>query len=375
VDEQDPEHEEPGLLRIPLFVSLAARVFDINRPLSSKAELLDRYIKQQLARDLRDIDRQKVLQKRDWAFENLDQEPERECVEDFLIWLAKQLNEQSKVDFLIEKIQPSILQGYAGKNLYGLVIGFIFMLTIYLGLSVLTGWILPLFFMFLCALCVDFITVDFGAIIVIEEFKFPGFKLLARNAISAANEHLNMGISCLSILSYFFISFVCGLRYGLVLFIAAAALFVIISSLKVDPKIRSRPNQGIYNSLRKFIVVSLMAFPIACTFGSLIRKKLSVTNVDGMYMTVQYLPIKLTVVELVTFGSCISIFLGILFGGGLAVVQHLVLRIILRTYYGLPWNLAQFLTYCHERRLLQQIGGRYRFIHRELLDHFAGKEI
>jgi len=37
----------------------------------------------------------------------------------------------------------------------------------------------------------------------------------------------------------------------------------------------------------------------------------------------------------------------------------------------IPWNYAQFLNYCVERRLLQRIGDRYRFIHRELLDHFA----
>ncbi len=36
----------------------------------------------------------------------------------------------------------------------------------------------------------------------------------------------------------------------------------------------------------------------------------------------------------------------------------------------IPWNYARFLSYCVERRLLQRISGRYRFIHRELLDHF-----
>jgi hypothetical protein len=60
--------------------------------------------------------------------------------------------------------------------------------------------------------------------------------------------------------------------------------------------------------------------------------------------------------------------------GGIANIQHFSLRIILTTHHKIPWNLARFLTYCHERRLLQQIGGRYRFIHRELLDHFAGME-
>jgi membrane protein CcdC involved in cytochrome C biogenesis len=55
--------------------------------------------------------------------------------------------------------------------------------------------------------------------------------------------------------------------------------------------------------------------------------------------------------------------------------QHLPRRFILYAYAKvIPWNLARFLTYCHERRLLQQIGGRYRFIHRELLDHFAAME-
>ena len=63
-----------------------------------------------------------------------------------------------------------------------------------------------------------------------------------------------------------------------------------------------------------------------------------------------------------------------LFFGGITCIQHLTLRIILTRHHKIPWNLARFLTYCHERRLLQQIGGRYRFIHRELLDHFAGME-
>ena len=70
-------------------------------------------------------------------------------------------------------------------------------------------------------------------------------------------------------------------------------------------------------------------------------------------------------------GLLMALFFGIYYGGGLAVIQHIFLRIILTRHYPVPWNLARFLTYCHERRLVQQIGGRYRFIHRELLEHFA----
>jgi hypothetical protein len=57
-------------------------------------------------------------------------------------------------------------------------------------------------------------------------------------------------------------------------------------------------------------------------------------------------------------------------GGGKACLQHLSLRIVL-WQSGLPWNFARFLNYCVERRLLLRVGGSYRFLHRELLDHFA----
>nr|MBX2863589.1 NACHT domain-containing protein [Leptolyngbyaceae cyanobacterium MAG.088] len=66
-----------------------------------------------------------------------------------------------------------------------------------------------------------------------------------------------------------------------------------------------------------------------------------------------------------------TLWFGIGLGGGVALIQHLTLRAILTCNGKTPWNYARFLNYCAERRLLQRIGGRYRFIHRELLDHFA----
>jgi hypothetical protein len=69
-----------------------------------------------------------------------------------------------------------------------------------------------------------------------------------------------------------------------------------------------------------------------------------------------------------------GLFLALMFGfdsgGGKACIQHLCLRFVL-WQSGIPWNLAQFLDYCVERRLLLRVGGRYRFLHRELLEHFA----
>jgi hypothetical protein len=50
---------------------------------------------------------------------------------------------------------------------------------------------------------------------------------------------------------------------------------------------------------------------------------------------------------------------------------QLPIRLILFRQGKIPWNYARFLNYCAERRLLQRIGDRYRFIHREVRDHFG----
>jgi hypothetical protein len=38
----------------------------------------------------------------------------------------------------------------------------------------------------------------------------------------------------------------------------------------------------------------------------------------------------------------------------------------------MSWNYARFLGYCCDRIFLQKVGGGYIFIHRLLLEHFAG---
>lgn len=57
--------------------------------------------------------------------------------------------------------------------------------------------------------------------------------------------------------------------------------------------------------------------------------------------------------------------------GGLDVIQHFTLRLILLIRGNTPRNYARFLDYAVERVFLQKVGGGYRFIHRLLLEHFA----
>jgi hypothetical protein len=63
--------------------------------------------------------------------------------------------------------------------------------------------------------------------------------------------------------------------------------------------------------------------------------------------------------------------IGSLMRGGLACIQHLAIRLILYLNGYIPWNYARFLDYCTERLFLQRVGGRYRFIHKLLQEHFA----
>jgi len=63
--------------------------------------------------------------------------------------------------------------------------------------------------------------------------------------------------------------------------------------------------------------------------------------------------------------------IGILWYGGLDVIQHYTLRLILIIQGHTPRNYARFLDYTVDHIFLQKVGGGYRFIHRMLLEHFA----
>ena len=57
--------------------------------------------------------------------------------------------------------------------------------------------------------------------------------------------------------------------------------------------------------------------------------------------------------------------------GGLACIQHVVLRFLLWRSGRMPWNLPRFLDYAAERILLRKVGGGYMFVHRLLLEYFV----
>ncbi|MCI0395932.1 MAG: hypothetical protein L0332_32395 [Chloroflexi bacterium] len=60
--------------------------------------------------------------------------------------------------------------------------------------------------------------------------------------------------------------------------------------------------------------------------------------------------------------------------GGVTVIQHAILRWFLHRYDYLPLRLIDFLDAMAGRILLRKVGGGYIFIHRLLLEYFAGLE-
>jgi hypothetical protein len=79
-----------------------------------------------------------------------------------------------------------------------------------------------------------------------------------------------------------------------------------------------------------------------------------------------------------TMKRCVRLAVGLVIGlavglefGGLACVQHLVLRTLLVRAGCTPWRYVDFLDYAADRVLLRRVGGAYEFIHPLLREHLA----
>lgn len=131
---------------------------------------------------------------------------------------------------------------------------------------------------------------------------------------------------------------------------------VILNGLRREViETKSSPNQGIRLSIRNAIFVGLL-------FGLLVGLITGGINVLNQGLS----GLSSILNNVLGFGL-----LGVLWYGGLDVIQHYTLRLILVIQGHTPRNYARFLDYAVDRIFLQKVGGGYRFIHRLLLEHFA----
>jgi len=142
-----------------------------------------------------------------------------------------------------------------------------------------------------------------------------------------------------------------------------AFLGALVGVLGPEIERRTVPNQGIRQSAFNVAVFFLLgALVLGLPFG-----------VMNVLFAAVWLGLSPDALDWIHFGLGAALFIGLLGGlvPGAACIQHYTLRAVLWTSGSAPWRYAQFLNYATERMLLQRIGGRYRFIHELLRDHFA----
>jgi WD40 repeat protein len=143
-------------------------------------------------------------------------------------------------------------------------------------------------------------------------------------------------------------------RYLSVLWLALGLLVGLFGGLY--PGIRDTktfPNQGIRLSARNALVIGLAVALSGLLLLGLISTVIGEPGLVGLSLP---------------FGL-----LAALWYGGLDVLEHMTLRVILGLGGKAPWNYARFLDQATERVFLRKVGGGYIFVHRLLMEHFAAR--
>ncbi len=167
------------------------------------------------------------------------------------------------------------------------------------------------------------------------------------------------GVSTAAFFAWFIVSISAG---------AIGMFMVLVSGLSsdmLDARTLVRPNQGIWSSARNSVLVGFLfgiigALPFGLLFGPIFSTQ---ANLSGLLSSL--------LLYMLTGGVICGLIVG-LSNGGIACIQHIVLRLFLCCSGQIPWNYVRFLDYAADRILLRKVGGGYIFIHRLLLEHFAG---
>lgn len=163
---------------------------------------------------------------------------------------------------------------------------------------------------------------------------------------------------------------------GTVVGLGVGSVFMLINSISyaiLDKNKHIVPNEGIRRSACNSIVFGLISglyvsIIAALAFGPFLNWIIILLykRIDNAYSSVG-----------LGWGIGIGIAVGVvvaLRNGGLACLQHSLLRFLLWRDGLIPWNYPRFLDYAAKHKLLYKVGGGYIFMHRFLFDYFASIE-
>jgi hypothetical protein len=340
----------------------------------------------------------------------------------WLTWLAKQLQNESEDEFLIEKVQPSILNR---RDKYKYILLFI----------VLRGFILAIAF----------------AIFMLALLFWRSAMLSIRGEIKSLLD-FNLQRIIFYFLKWFLLTWIAGVSTALVIHFDSLNRINPIESLCFKPKtvdinslrfLLTSPSWSVINlsivkgsllgllfsvfvyfsgdpsireSLAETVLISIFSrnfsgiFLNGLVFGAILGLCLGIAHSivgffksemtnriipnHGLIQSFRNIPILLSLttflnasifyllglissrsfsesLSLILLGCLMCPFLLVFSQGSFPIFQHISLRIVLCFSNKIPWNYARFLNYCTERLLLQRVGGRYRFIHRLVQERFA----
>ena len=276
-------------------------------------------------------------------------------------------------------MQPSWLLTSSQKKVYKLTFIFIYSLVFGLGF----GLIVSLYISWVIGLIAGFAAAKNAEIKPTERLHWS-WKKLDKGLIISLDYGIIIGlIAALTalLITLLILKAFLGIKYsliytlcgGLIGGLVSGIIYMLIASDVKRPEI---PNQGIVQSAKNSILTGIFGTVFILILGItfiiwlvlFLRNKERIAIFFKFFMS-DYLGIPL-------LGMLIIIALGVgiiaaLMVGGKACIQHFVLRLILYRNGYIPWNYARFLDYCTECLFLQRVGGRYRFIHRLLQEHFA----
>lgn len=279
-------------------------------------------------------------------------EPSLEQTYHWLGHLARQLKQNNTKDFLIENIQASSLTS-PQKWLYQIAVGLITGLLIALIYGTTTGLV-----------GASIGGISYGIIIGLSSEIYPiyrlkiSWKFAKTQSLNSIIEGLEWGIV------YGLIdALICGLIWGMEGIIEGMADSLV---------------WGLIEGLIWGLCISDLNHPTVSNQG--IKESginaLIFTVIGGVAWLILYIVVLLLIKEPLEPLDLLldSIGNGIFFGiyvGGLACLQHFILRLILKHQGVMPWNYAKFLNYAVELGFLEREGGRYRFINDSVQTYFA----
>jgi hypothetical protein len=265
----------------------------------------------------------------------------------WLSWLASRMEQENQTIFLIEKMQPTWLKNRSeitGYKLIKSLVYFLLSLPILLSISGVNVWLIGIVAPIIGLIFELFFTIT-PSISPLEKISWSWqraksrfvsefFRGVCRGLIFGLIIGLIGGLVT-GINALFFALFL-----GLLLGLSGGLMKGLGSGLVISEIVeRTAPNQGIRASLRNSLFIVLIFGLIGGGTGGL------------------------------TFGLQ-GLNAGLLYGG-IACIQHFILRCMLYQKGRIPWDYEKFLDFVSERKLMKKVGGGYIFLHRMLLEYFA----